>query len=129
MRDKGSTGSGSEPAPYEIVVRGRLDDGWSEWLNGMEVRYSGGVTRLTGPLADQPALLGLLLRLGNMNLTLLSVKRLEAPAGTPSQPCRVDEEPEEHGRHQTHQYDQGQNISNRIHGRNPVRLRDHPFSR
>ena len=95
MREKASTAPAGQPVCYRIVVGGRLDEGWSDWLNGMEVRYDGGVTTLSGPLADQPALLGLLLRLGNMNLTLISVKRVATSASASPQPCRADEEAEE----------------------------------
>jgi hypothetical protein len=61
----------------------------------MKVQYEGGVTTLTGPVADQSALLGLLLRLGNMNLMLISAKRLDAPAGAPLASFRADEGKEE----------------------------------
>ena len=80
---------------YEIVVGGRLDEQWSDWLSGMEIRSDGGVTTLTGPVADQPALLGLLLRLGNMNLTLISVKQVEASASASPRPRRANAEQEE----------------------------------
>lgn len=77
------------------MVRGRLDEQWSEWLSGMQVAYGNGVTTLTGPVADQPALLGILVRLGNMNLTLISVRRVEEATGELPGGRRVGEGQEE----------------------------------
>ena len=73
------------PATYQIRVQGRLDESWSDWLEGMKVTYTGGdegwpVTTLTGAVMDQAALHGVLSRLGNLNLTLISVRRIEGNA-------------------------------------------------
>ncbi len=64
-------------------MRGRLDESWSDWCNGMaiasvEKRDGNIVTTLTGPVADQAALRGLLCRLWDLNLTLMSVARITA---------------------------------------------------
>lgn len=63
---------------YEIRVEGRLDsDRWSEWFEGMAViAGTDGETVLLGPVADQAALYGLLARLRDLALTLLSVQRM-----------------------------------------------------
>ena len=66
------------PIPYQIQVLGRLDKDWSNWLDEMTVTYDGGVTRLTGPVADQAALRGILASIWDLNLTLLSVRRIDA---------------------------------------------------
>ncbi|MFC2031212.1 hypothetical protein ACFLWA_10835 [Chloroflexota bacterium] len=71
-----------QPGTYEIMVPGRLDQGWSEWFEGMTIVVQSGddcptVTTLTGIVADEAALQGLLDRLYSLGLRLLSVKRLE----------------------------------------------------
>ncbi len=59
---------------YEIRVRGRFGRGWSEWLGGMEVTpLPDGVTLLRGELNDQAALFGVLARVRDLGLTLISV--------------------------------------------------------
>lgn len=60
---------------YQIKVQGRLDEGWSDWFAGLTVTFESGVTTLTGPVADQSALRGILTRIWDLNLTLLSVTR------------------------------------------------------
>ena len=64
------------PARYRIKVKGHLGRSWSEWFEDMAISSNGGETILTGPVADQAALHGLLIRIRDLNLTLLSVKRL-----------------------------------------------------
>jgi hypothetical protein len=65
---------------YRIKVKGRLDHQWSDWFEHMTIGTDAGDTILTGPVADQAALHGLLIRIRDLNLTLLSVVRLE-PVG------------------------------------------------
>ncbi len=70
------------PGTYEIKVPGRLDEGWSEWFEGMTITVEGGadcptITTLTGIVTDEAALLGLLDRLYSLGLRLLSVRRIE----------------------------------------------------
>ena len=69
------------PMHYRIQVFGRLDQSWSNWLDQMTMGYDGGVTTLTGPVADQAALRGILTRIWDMNLTLISVHRIAAGSG------------------------------------------------
>ena len=69
------------PKIYVITVQGRLDPSWSEWFSGMTIaaEESGEgrtVTTLTGPVVDQAALHGLLARISDLNLTLLSVAQV-----------------------------------------------------
>lgn len=66
---------------YNIRVQGNLDPKWSEWLGGMSMRCeqaSNGLpeTVLTGPVADQAALRGILTRLWDLNLDVVSVGRI-----------------------------------------------------
>ena len=62
------------PEYYEIRIRDRLDPRWSDWFAGLEVtRLDGNETLLSGTLPDQAALYGLLERVRDLNLRLISV--------------------------------------------------------
>lgn len=73
-----------EETVYQIRVKGLLDPSWSEWFDGMTVEaIPGGETLLTGPVRDQTALHGLLGKIRDMGLPLLSVEPLKrAESGT-----------------------------------------------
>ena len=61
---------------YRIRVRGRLDDRWSDSLGGLAIqRQDDGTTVLVGPIVDQAALHGVLARIRDLGLPLLSVNR------------------------------------------------------
>ncbi len=61
-----------------IRVKGHLDLSWREWLEGLQIVHeTGGTSRLFGPLQDQPALYGVLTKLGRLNLTLVSLESRE----------------------------------------------------
>lgn len=67
---------------YEIKIQGNVDPSWSDWLNGLTLRAEthprfGCVTALTGPVTDQAALRGILNRLWDLNLCLISVTEIE----------------------------------------------------
>lgn len=64
---------------YEIRVKGHLDeDYWAQWFDGLTVAVDdNGETVLTGPVADQAALFGLLTRIRDLALPLLSVNLVE----------------------------------------------------
>jgi hypothetical protein len=67
---------------YEIEVQGELDPNWQQWFNGLEVTLKSGsgktpTTKLRGPVPDQAALRGLLCRLWDLNLTVVSFLRIE----------------------------------------------------
>lgn len=65
---------------YEIRVRGELGEQWAEWFPGLAVTTeTNGDTLLTGPVADQAALYGLLKKVRNVGLPLVSVNRLLPP--------------------------------------------------
>jgi hypothetical protein len=68
----------SKPARYEIRVKGALEPRWSEWFDGLELaQHRDDETTLTGLVADQPALHGLLAKVRDLGLPLLSVIRVE----------------------------------------------------
>ena len=82
-------GDQDEPGRYEIRLKGHLDDRWADWFTGMTItREANGETRLTGPVADQAALHGLLRKVRDLGLPLVFVVRVEPepaqrPAGNP----------------------------------------------
>lgn len=64
------------PARYEIRIDGVLDRRWADWLGGMQVNSHGTQTVILGLLADQPALHGVLAKIRDLGLCLISVRRL-----------------------------------------------------
>ena len=65
---------------YEIRVRGLLDPQWSSWFDGLRVEDAGpDETVIVGPVSDQAALHGLLTRVRDVGLPLLSVRVLDEP--------------------------------------------------
>ena len=69
---------------HEIRVQGRLDDRWVDWLEGLAfTRENDGTTTLTGPLADQAALHGVLNTIRDLNLPIVSVRRVYPDADGP----------------------------------------------
>ena len=66
---------------YEIRVRGHLDQHWSEWFDGLAITYDGdGNTVLSGPLVDEAALHGVLIKVRDLALPLLAVSREKTDA-------------------------------------------------
>ena len=60
---------------FEIRVKGHLDESWSDWLEGLEVKLiDNGEMVLYGHIRDQAELMGILNKLYSLNLTLLSVR-------------------------------------------------------
>jgi hypothetical protein len=67
-----------EVVHYRITVKGVLGREWSDWFDGMVMTGdSAGQTELTGPIPDQAALHGLLAKIRDLGLTLLSVQLIE----------------------------------------------------
>jgi hypothetical protein len=85
---------------YQIQVLGHLSDRWGSWFDDMEITISErqdapAITTLTGTVADQAALLGLLQKLYTLGLPLLLVSRGAAgdplpPTDTPAVPASSD---------------------------------------
>jgi hypothetical protein len=61
---------------YEIVTGAALDNSWAEWFEEFEVTAEGETTRLTGTIADQAALHGVLARLRDLAIPIVTVHRL-----------------------------------------------------
>ena len=67
-----------EAGRYEIRLRGQIDGRWAAWFDGLSLSHqSDGTTIIHGPIADQAALHGLLQRVRDVGLPLVSVIRLE----------------------------------------------------
>ena len=68
-----------EPGLYEIRVKGHLADRWASWFVGMTISLEdNGETLLTGPVVDQAALHGLLRKVRDLGMPLLSVTRVKS---------------------------------------------------
>ena len=68
-----------QPMVYQIRIRGHLGHGWTDWFGGLTITLEeDGDTLLTGQVADQAALHGLLNRVRDLGMPLISVSRVEA---------------------------------------------------
>ena len=66
-----------EPEQYEICIKGHLDDKWAGWFEGLTItREDNGETLLIGPVVDQAALHGVLRKVRDLAMPLLSVSRV-----------------------------------------------------
>jgi hypothetical protein len=74
------------PARYEIRVASVLDSRWAAWFDGLQVSGEGEETVIFGLLTDQPALHGLLAKVRDLGLTLISVRRLDPRSGQEAAP-------------------------------------------
>lgn len=83
-----STENPYEPGLYEIRIKGHLDDRWTSWFEGLTLTFEdNGDTLLTGMVADQAALQGLLKKVRDLGMPLISVNPVK-----PGQPARPDVE-------------------------------------
>jgi hypothetical protein len=72
-QSNGTSGS-SQPIVYQIRVQGQLEPQWADWFGGLVITLAeNGETILTGPVADQAALYGLLKRVRDLGMELISV--------------------------------------------------------
>jgi hypothetical protein len=69
---------------YEIRLRGRLDQHWVDWLGGPQISHADdGLTLVRGPVADQAALHGLLHKLRDLGIPLISLTQIDPPDPSP----------------------------------------------
>jgi hypothetical protein len=83
------TGPHHNPGRYEIRLRGHLDSRWAAWFDGLGLtNENDGTTTICGPVADQAALHGLLQKVRDLGLPLVSVTQVEPgqPECPPSSP-------------------------------------------
>jgi len=67
-----------QPMTYQIRIEGHLDDQWTDWFGGMTITLEeNGDTLLTGLVADQAALFGLLKKIRDLGLPLVSIHRVD----------------------------------------------------
>ncbi|HZD57016.1 MAG TPA: hypothetical protein VE136_09855 [Anaerolineales bacterium] len=70
----------SQPTHYAIGIKEHIPSSWSRWFEGLTItNLDDGGSILSGPVADQSALHGLLAKVRDLNLTLISVTRIEPP--------------------------------------------------
>lgn len=82
-----STEDYDEPGPYQIRLKGYLDNKWANWFEGLTLTLEdNGDTLLTGLVVDQAALYGLLRKVRNLGMPLISVTRVR-----PGQPDVQDD--------------------------------------
>jgi hypothetical protein len=67
-----------KPAVYQIRIKGQLDPEWTDWFEGLTITLEdNGDTLLTGPVTDQAALYGLLKKVRDLGMPMLSVNRVQ----------------------------------------------------
>jgi hypothetical protein len=80
-----SVGRSHNPDRYEIRLKGHLESRWAAWFDGLTLTHDGdGTTLIHGPVVDQAALYGLLTRVRDLGLPLISVTQVEPDP--PSEP-------------------------------------------
>jgi len=67
----------SQPTVYQIRITGQLDSRWADWFEGLTITLDGDDTLITGPVVDQAALHGLLKRVRDLGMPLVSVSPVE----------------------------------------------------
>jgi hypothetical protein len=84
---RNSTGEQDRPMIYQIRLQGHLGRQWADWFGGLNITLEdNGETLIAGPVADQSALYGLLKKVRDLGLTLVSVMRIE-----PDRACVSDQ--------------------------------------
>ncbi len=65
---------------YQISVQGHVDSGWETWFDGLAITHDdGGTTLLSGEIEDQAALHGILVKIRDLGLILVTVQRVDKP--------------------------------------------------
>ena len=87
---RASTQDHEEPERYEIRLKGYLDDRWVDRFEGLNFTHeSDGTTILCGPVVDQAELHGLLRKVRDLGMTLISVMRVESGQAEEIEPCKL----------------------------------------
>ena len=73
----------SQPMAYQIRITGQLGSRWADWFEGLTITLDGGDTLITGPVVDQAALHGLLKRVRDLGMPLVSVSPVGLDPRTP----------------------------------------------
>ena len=75
----------TQPAAYRIRIAGRVKNGWSDFMTGLQAAYlqenGASLTELTGIVPDQPALFGLLCHIRDLGVPLISVQFINNTEG------------------------------------------------
>lgn len=88
MDGSNSNADGAQRMVYQIRVEGHLDREWADWFGSLSIRLEdNGETLITGRLADQSALFGVLKKIQNLGMSLISVNALDG-----GQPCKAIEQ-------------------------------------
>lgn len=74
---KGNQLLNANTAIYQIKIQGKLDQRWSDWFNGLSITTEGDFSLLTGVVADQAKLRGILSRVWDLNLQVVSVAQID----------------------------------------------------
>lgn len=82
----GSAGTGADGIHYRIVIEGELGEDWAPWFGAGSVRSKNGTTVLQVAVSDQSELHGLLRRVHDLHLPLVSVTRSAGPAQGEARP-------------------------------------------
>jgi hypothetical protein len=76
-----SSSDREESSSYEVRLQGHLDARWAAWFDGLSLsRESDGTTVIRGPITDQAALHGLLRKVSDLGLPLISVTQVQPPS-------------------------------------------------
>jgi hypothetical protein len=67
----------NQPVVYQIRIKGQLDSQWSDWFSGMTISLDNGDTLMTGQVVDQAALHGLLKKIRDLGVPLVSVVQIQ----------------------------------------------------
>lgn len=70
------------PASYQVKVSGKIGDQWTSFFEDLDCKYENGTTTISGTVVDQSALHGVLNRIRDIGLQLISVNRIETEYST-----------------------------------------------
>jgi hypothetical protein len=84
----------NQPMVYQIRIKGHLRPQWADWFDGLTITLEeDGDTLLTGPVVDQAALHGLLKKVRDLAMPLVSVNRIEPGQPAAARPAATDVKP------------------------------------